>query len=99
VTRQAFILVRRPCQRWRVARSSKDADNVFAIGGDAIEVVPAALLTEEQERVEQLERALEEMIETAEEGWEYAAEYFREKWDCDGQINKGRAALQTREDG
>ena len=37
--------------------------------------------------------ALDDAIEVAKEGWSYAAHYFREKWDCDGQIGKLHEAL------
>lgn len=36
-----------------------------------------------------LRRALREAIEFADEGWCYATDYFRDKWDYEGQ----RAAL------
>jgi hypothetical protein len=44
---------------------------------------------------EELAEALEEAIETAEDGWAYASDYFREKWGCEGQIDKARQALTT----
>lgn len=44
--------------------------------------------------VRRLREALVEGIDTAEEGWSYASDYFREKWDAEGQIQKMRDALR-----
>lgn len=44
-------------------------------------------------RAEALRAALEACIETAEEGWSYASDYFREKWDAEGQLARARVAL------
>ena len=44
-------------------------------------------------RIKQLERALAEAIELAEEGWGYASPYFREKWACEQRIAELRALL------
>lgn len=41
----------------------------------------------------ELAEALSECIDTAEEGWAYASDFFREKWECEEEIEKARAAL------
>jgi hypothetical protein len=47
----------------------------------------AAVDKVEAER-DQLRAALEEALEWGDEGWSYASEYMREKWDCDGQRSR-----------
>lgn len=44
-------------------------------------------------RCERLEKALEDCIETSEEGWAYADGYYKDKWDYKGKIARARAAL------
>lgn len=39
-------------------------------------------------------RAFEEAIELAEEGWGYASDYFRDKWECERQFKELRAILE-----
>lgn len=51
-----------------------------------VPVLPASIAAD-------LAEALEECIQLASEGWDYASPYFREKWDCEGEIEKARAAL------
>lgn len=47
----------------------------------------AQRLTEEQrERAKKAEAALYDAIELAEEGWGYANDYFRQKWDYEARI-------------
>jgi len=36
---------------------------------------------------------LRELVELAEEGWQYAEAYFREKWDAEARLAKARAML------
>lgn len=51
-----------------------------------VSVLPASLS-------EELAEALSECIDVAEEGWAYASDYFREKWECEKEIAKARSAL------
>ena len=51
-------------------------------------VVPASLAAE-------LAEALEECIQLATEGWGYASPYFGEKWQCEKDIAKAQAALDS----
>ena len=51
-----------------------------------------------EERAERYRSALVAAIETAEEGWSYASDYFREKWDARARIDSLRAALAAGED-
>ena len=53
-----------------------------------IPVVPATLAAE-------LAEAMAECIQLASEGWEYASPYFREKWECEKEIAKAQAALDS----
>lgn len=52
----------------------------------------------DRKRAEALAAALEECIDLAEEGWGYASDYFREKWECEKGIAKARAALSRYRD-
>jgi hypothetical protein len=45
-------------------------------------------------RVGELEAALQEAIEFADEGWAYASPYFIEKWDYKGHRERLQAALK-----
>lgn len=42
---------------------------------------------------ERLREALEHAIEFAVEGWGYAPDYFKAKWDYEGELARHRAAL------
>ncbi len=46
-------------------------------------------------RAERAEGGLREAIDLAKEGWGYASEYFRDKWDSAGRIAKLKAALPS----
>ncbi len=46
-----------------------------------------------KQRNAQLEEALREAIEFADEGWAYASDYFRWKWDYEGQRTRLLAQL------
>ena len=55
---------------------------------EAVQVLPASLAAG-------LAEALEECIQLASEGWEYASPYFRAKWECEKDIAKAQAALDS----
>lgn len=44
-------------------------------------------------RITELEKGFSVLIDTAEEGWSYADQYMRDKWDCVGQLDSARAVL------
>ena len=53
----------------------------------------AAEVELERERAERLAEALDDAIQLADEGWAYAGDYFREKWNYVGQADALRAIL------
>jgi len=50
----------------------------------------------ERERADRLAEALDDAIELADEGWSYASDYFREKWNYVGEADALRAILAVR---
>jgi hypothetical protein len=46
-----------------------------------------------KDEIERLRAALEHALEWGDEGWSYADEYYREKWDYKGQRAEIAAAL------
>jgi hypothetical protein len=51
------------------------------------------LATKEDRTVPELETALEEALELAQEGWAYASPYFQEKWGFERRYAKLQAKL------
>lgn len=39
------------------------------------------------------QKMLEEALDLAEEGWDYASDYFRDKWECERQFKELRVVL------
>lgn len=87
---------------WPEIRIIRRADGDWALGfleavgpdDETEKYVPAHLLEEERERVEALEAALGEAVDMVIDWGSYASEYFQEKWDLEGDVEKLRTALR-----
>ena len=55
----------------------------------------AAEVELERERAERLAEALDDAIQLADEGWSYASDYFRNKWNYTGEADALRAILDA----
>lgn len=53
------------------------------------------IVGERPEAMNDLIKALGEAVNLAEEGWEYASPYFREKWECEKDFDNLRATLNA----
>jgi predicted nucleic acid-binding Zn-ribbon protein len=53
----------------------------------------AAKLSEAQARIAALKEALRDAIQFAVEGWSYAPDYFKEKWEYEKELAELRARL------
>lgn len=51
-----------------------------------------------ERRVQELEAVLADAVALAEEGWSYASDYFKEKWNYEGELAEIRARAALSQD-
>lgn len=84
---------------WQEVPADTTAEAASSVGYEVIDMVPASQLEAERAKLAGLVEAMSECIDLAEEGWAYASDYFREKWEFEKEIAKARAALSKATEG